>query len=80
MLLQLVFLCTFFSLIHAFNSQLQHKPNRAVIFDSALFHQTDKYRFKKGYTKGRINLTLLFGEMQQQSETATIDASTKQEL
>ena len=46
------------------NVTIPHKPNRAVIFDSALFHQTDKYRFKKGYDKGRINLTLLFGEMQ----------------
>ena len=79
MLQHTVFLCTFFfSLTHTY-SNLQHKPNRAVIFDSALFHQTDKYRFKKGYTKGRINLTLLFGEMQQQGDAA-IDASTKQEL
>ncbi len=45
------------------NLTIAHKPNRAVIFDSALFHQTDRYRFKKGYENGRINLTLLFGEM-----------------
>ena len=57
------------------NVTVKHKPNRAVIFDSALFHQTDKYRFKKGYENGRINLTLLFGEMQKSS-----DESAKQEL
>mmetsp|Transcript_31114 Transcript_31114/g.66082 ORF Transcript_31114/g.66082 Transcript_31114/m.66082 type:complete len:478 (+) Transcript_31114:45-1478(+) len=45
------------------NLTIAHKPNRAVIFDSALFHETDRYRFKKGYENGRINLTLLFGEM-----------------
>ncbi|KAL9189021.1 hypothetical protein ACHAXT_011511 [Thalassiosira profunda] len=56
------------------NVTVQHRPNRAVIFDSALFHQTDRYRFKKGYENGRINLTLLFGEMQKGEE------SVKQEL
>jgi len=66
------------------NVTVQHKPNRAVIFDSALFHQTDKYRFKKGYKNGRINLTLLFGEMQKGEDgisgsTASGD-SVKQEL
>lgn len=45
------------------NITIPHKPNRAVIFDSALFHQTDKYSFKQGYENGRINLTLLFGRM-----------------
>ena len=42
----------------------KHTANQAVIFDSALFHQTDRYRIKKGHENGRINLTLLFGEMQ----------------
>lgn len=45
------------------NITVPHKPNRAVIFDSALFHQTDKYTFKHGYQNGRINLTFLFGKM-----------------
>lgn len=59
------------------NVTVKHKPNRAVIFDSALFHQTDKYKFKPGYKNGRINLTLLFGEMQKADDNA---ASAKQEL
>ncbi|KAL7553879.1 hypothetical protein ACHAWF_017222 [Thalassiosira exigua] len=64
------------------NVTVRHKPNRAVIFDSALFHQTDKYRFKKGYENGRINLTLLFGEMPSKSGAgdATKDRSAQQEL
>lgn len=41
-----------------------HKQNRAVIFDSALFHRTDEFRFKAGYENRRINLTLLYGRMQ----------------
>ena len=45
------------------NITVPHKANRAVIFDSALFHQTDKYKFQQGYENGRINLTLLFGKM-----------------
>ena len=49
------------------NITVKHQPNRCVIFDSALFHQTDKYRFKKGYENGRINLTLLFGEMRKET-------------
>jgi len=49
---------------HGFaNVTVKHEPNRAVIFDSALFHHTDRYKFRRGYENGRINLTLLFGEM-----------------
>lgn len=58
------------------NVTVRHRPNRAVIFDSALFHQTDKYRFKKGYENGRINLTLLFGEMQKGEDDAGGAAKT----
>ena len=46
------------------NVTVPHRQNRAVIFDSALFHQTDEFRFKKGYENRRINLTLLYGNMQ----------------
>ena len=38
-----------------------HKANRAVIFDSDLFHQTDRINFKEGYLNRRINITLLYG-------------------
>ncbi len=53
------------------NVTVPHKQNRAVIFDSALFHQTDKYMFQRGYENRRINLTLLFGSMMLKAETAT---------
>jgi tetratricopeptide (TPR) repeat protein len=38
-----------------------HRSNRAVIFDSDLFHETDSIDFKGGYLNRRINLTLLYG-------------------
>mmetsp|Transcript_2765 Transcript_2765/g.5011 ORF Transcript_2765/g.5011 Transcript_2765/m.5011 type:complete len:258 (+) Transcript_2765:161-934(+) len=62
------------------NVTVRHRPNRAVIFDSALFHQTDKYRFKQGYENGRINLTLLFGEMKKGEDGGAISGGMKQEL
>lgn len=50
------------------NITVPYKENRAIIFDSALFHHTDTFKFKKGYTNRRINLTILYGEMQQQQQ------------
>ncbi|HEX4410060.1 MAG TPA: tetratricopeptide repeat protein [Xanthobacteraceae bacterium] len=38
-----------------------HRANRAVIFDSDLYHKTDHIVFKEGYLNRRINITLLFG-------------------
>jgi len=38
-----------------------HRTNRAVIFDSDLFHETDTIRFKDGYQNRRINVTMLYG-------------------
>jgi len=46
------------------NVTVPHRQNRAVIFDSALFHHTDAFRFREGYENRRINLTLLYGDMQ----------------
>ena len=39
-----------------------HRENRAVIFDSNLFHQSDTVDFKPGHENHRINITLLFGQ------------------
>ena len=38
-----------------------YRANRAVIFDSDLFHATDRPRFRSGYLNRRINITLLYG-------------------
>lgn len=45
------------------NVTVPYRTNRAVIFDSALFHQTDSFKFRRGYKNRRINLTLLYGDM-----------------
>ena len=39
-----------------------HNENRAVVFNSNLFHETDNYEFKEGYKNRRINITMLFGK------------------
>jgi hypothetical protein len=39
-----------------------YRSNRAVIFDSNLFHETDRIVFKEGYLNRRINITLLYGQ------------------
>ena len=49
------------------NVTVPYRQNRAVIFDSALFHKTDDCKFKQGYKNRRINLTLLYGKMQRGS-------------
>jgi tetratricopeptide (TPR) repeat protein len=38
-----------------------YRENRAVLFDSRLFHCSDAPRFAQGYENHRINVTLLFG-------------------
>jgi hypothetical protein len=38
-----------------------HRANRAVIFDSDLFHASDRPRFREGYANRRVNITLLYG-------------------
>lgn len=41
--------------------RVPHRANRAVIFDSDLFHATDTLHFREGYRNRRINVTLLYG-------------------
>ena len=40
--------------------RVPHRANRALVFESRLFHQTDSMRFAEGFTKRRINVTFLF--------------------
>ena len=44
--------------------RIPYRQNRAVIFNSDLFHATDKVNFKPGYENHRINVTMLFGDRQ----------------
>jgi hypothetical protein len=42
-------------------TRVVHRANRAVFFDSRLFHKTDECRFREGYLNKRINVSFLFG-------------------
>ena len=41
---------------------IPYKENRAVLFNSSLFHGSNAPRFKSGYINHRINITMLFGQ------------------
>lgn len=41
-----------------------YRQNRALIFNSDLFHESDTMRFKDDYESRRINITLLYGRRQ----------------
>lgn len=41
--------------------RVPYRQNRAVLFNSDLFHATDTLNFKDGYENRRINITMLFG-------------------
>ena len=49
---------------HAKPVRIPYRANRAVIFDSDLFHETDTIAFKPGYENRRINVTMLYGRRQ----------------
>jgi tetratricopeptide (TPR) repeat protein len=40
---------------------IPYRENRAVLFESRLFHYSDAPRFAEGYENHRINVTMLFG-------------------
>ncbi len=58
------------------NVTVPHRANRAVVFDSALFHHTDTFEFKEGYENRRINLTILYGDMQLQTTSSSTSSGS----
>ena len=48
---------------------IPHRQNRAVIFNSNLFHETDAIDFQDNYESRRINVTLLYGHRQKTRST-----------
>lgn len=51
--------------------KVPYRSNRAVIFDSNLFHETDRIDFRDGYENRRINITLLYGWRSGERRTET---------
>jgi len=41
--------------------KIPYRSNRAIVFNSDLFHETDEIAFKDDYLSRRINITLLYG-------------------
>ena len=41
--------------------RIPYRANRAVVFNSDLFHETDDIAFKDDFRSRRINITLLYG-------------------
>jgi tetratricopeptide (TPR) repeat protein len=41
--------------------RIPHRQNRMAVFNSDLFHETDRIAFADGYENRRINVTLLYG-------------------
>ena len=41
--------------------KVPYRANRAVIFASDLYHETDSFRFRPGYENRRVNITMLYG-------------------
>ena len=39
---------------------IPYKANRAIVFDSRLYHATDNINFKDDYINRRINVTFLY--------------------
>ncbi len=42
--------------------RVPYRCNRAVLFNSSLFHETDALHFKPGFENRRVNITYLFGK------------------
>ena len=50
------------------NITIPFRGNRAVVFNSNLWHKTDSFRFQKAYKKRRINITMLFGSRKEDAK------------
>jgi hypothetical protein len=52
----------FLQQVGARSTSIPYRQNRAVIFNSDLFHGTQEVRFRPGYLNRRINITMLYGD------------------
>lgn len=51
----------------AHSMAIPYRQNRAVIFNSDLFHASDAIHFRPGYENMRINVTMLFGDRERET-------------
>jgi hypothetical protein len=53
-----------------------YRQNRCVIFNSDLFHGTHEVRFRPGFENHRINVTMLYGQREDDSHHRSLSART----
>ncbi|MFD9427500.1 MULTISPECIES: hypothetical protein [unclassified Streptomyces] len=54
---------------------IPYRQNRAVIFNSDLFHASDVIRFRPGYENLRINVTMLYGDREEEAHHPQLSGS-----
>ncbi|MFD9335791.1 hypothetical protein ACFWBF_15480 [Streptomyces sp. NPDC060028] len=54
---------------------IPYRQNRAVIFNSDLFHASDAIRFRPGYENLRINVTMLYGDREEEAHHPQLSGS-----
>ncbi|MFD9466401.1 hypothetical protein ACFWBT_36795, partial [Streptomyces sp. NPDC060027] len=54
---------------------IRYRQNRAVIFNSDLFHASDAIRFQPGYKNLRINITMLYGDREEEAHHPQLSGS-----
>lgn len=60
--------------------RVPYRQNRAIIFNSDLFHATERVGFRPGYLDHRINVTMLYGEREHDAHHPWIGRPREQPL
>ena len=63
---------------HAKSVNIPYRQNRAIIFNSDLFHATAALRFRPGYENRRINVTMLYGDRENDSHHRELSRQSSQ--
>jgi hypothetical protein len=65
----------FLTRVGASTVTIPYRANRAVIFNSNLFHRTAPLQFRPGYEDRRINITMLYGDREDALHRGPSDSS-----
>jgi hypothetical protein len=61
---------------HAKSFKIPYCQNRAILFNSDLFHGTDGLSFRPGYENRRVNITMLYGERENDTHHRQLSSAT----
>jgi tetratricopeptide (TPR) repeat protein len=64
---QMPLIYAFLKKVNATPQRIPYRQNRAVLFSSDLFHESDQLNFAPGFRNQRLNITLLFGKRRRSS-------------